>query len=73
MGVGTSINEIFARLKEITGYEKEAVHGPPKLGEVFKIYLEASKAQHELDWVPRVGLDEGMRRTVEYFRNAGRD
>jgi UDP-glucose 4-epimerase len=72
-GVGTSINEIFARLKEITGYEKEAVHGPPKLGEVFKIYLEASKAQHELDWVPRVGLDEGMRRTVEYFRNAGRD
>jgi len=72
-GVGTSINGIFAKLKEITGYERQAVHGPPKLGEVFKVYLEASKAQHELGWVPRVGLDEGMRKTVEYFRNARRD
>jgi UDP-glucose 4-epimerase len=69
-GVGISINEIFARLKEITSYEKDAVHGPPKLGEVFKIYLEASKAEHELGWVPRVGLDEGMRTTVEYFKKA---
>jgi UDP-glucose 4-epimerase len=72
-GVGTSINEIFTRLKEITGYEKEAVYGPPKLGEVFKIYLDASKARRELGWEPRVGLDEGLRRTVEYFRNAHRD
>ncbi len=72
-GVGTSINEIFAKLKEITGYEGEAVHGPPKLGEVFKIYLDASKSQRELGWAPRVGLDEGMRLTVEHFRNARRD
>ncbi len=72
-GVGTSINEIFAKLRKITAYERQAVHGPPKLGEVFKVYLEASKAQHELGWVPRVGLDEGMRKTVEYFRNARRD
>jgi UDP-glucose 4-epimerase len=67
------VNGIFARLKEITGYEGEAVHGPPKLGEVFKVYLDASKARRELGWAPRVGLDEGLRRTVEYFRNAHRD
>ncbi len=72
-GVGTSINEIFTKLKEIAGYEKEAVHGPPKLGEVFKIYLDASKAEKELGWAPRIGLDEGMRMTVEYFRSAHRD
>ena len=67
-GVGTSINEIFVKLKEITGCEKEAVHGPPKMGEVFKVYLDASKAKQELGWVPRVGLDEGLRMTVEYFK-----
>lgn len=72
-GIGTSVNEIFIKLKEITGYKGEAVHGPPKLGEVFKIYLDASKAREELGWMPRVGLDEGLRRTVEYFRNACRD
>ena len=70
-GFGTSINEIFARLKEITGYEKEAVHGPPKKGEVFKICLDATKARRELGWVPRVGLDEGLRMTVEYFQRCG--
>ena len=72
-GVGTSVNEIFARLKEITSYEREAVHGPPKLGEVFKIYLDASKARQELGWSPQVELEEGLRRTVEYFRNARRN
>jgi len=70
-GFGTSINEIFARLKEITGYEKEAVHGPPKKGEVFKICLDATKARRELGWLPRVSLDEGLRMTVEYFRRKG--
>ena len=70
-GFGTSVNEIFARLKEITGYEKEAVHGPPKKGEVFKICLDATKARRELGWVPRISLDEGLRMTVEYFRRKG--
>ena len=70
-GVGTSINEIFARLKEITSYENEAIHGPAKLGEVFKVYLDSDKAHRELGWAPRVGLDEGLRMTVEYFRSQG--
>jgi len=67
-GFGVSVNEIFARLKEITGYRRDAVHGPPKPGEVFKIYLDASKAQRELGWKPRIRLDKGLRRTVEYFK-----
>jgi len=67
-GVGTSINEIFARLKDVTNYQSAAVHGPAKAGEVFKVYLDADKAAGELGWKPRTGLEEGLRRTVEYFR-----
>jgi len=66
-GVGTSVNEIFARLKAITGYQGNGVHAPPKPGEVFKIWLNASRACRELTWRPRVGLEEGLRRTVEYL------
>lgn len=65
--VGTSINEIFTRLKAATGYTRPPVHGPPKAGEVFKIYLNVDKARRELGWQPVVNLDEGLRRTVEYF------
>jgi UDP-glucose 4-epimerase len=65
--VGTSINEIFSSLKSATHYSGPEVHGPAKAGEVFKIYLDAGKARRELGWGPTVPLDEGLKRTVEYF------
>ena len=70
-GAGTSINEIFAQMKEVTAHGGEPVHGPPKLGETFKIYLDVSKARRELGWEPRVALREGMGQTVAYFRAGG--
>lgn len=67
-GVGTTVNEIFAHLKDILDYGLEPVHGPAKLGETFKIYLEVGKARLGLDWEPRVTLRQGLERTVDYFR-----
>jgi len=68
-GVGTSINQIFAGLKQITGYPLEAhYYAPAKAGETFKIYLDSSLAALELGWQPTVSLEEGLRQTVEYFR-----
>ncbi len=67
-GIGTSVNQIFAALQQATGYRGPRLHGPAKLGEVFRIYLDASRAQRELGWQPQVTLAEGIRRTVEYFR-----
>jgi UDP-glucose 4-epimerase len=67
-GIGTSINEIFAELKGATGYDLPEVHGPPKAGEVFKVYLGVDKAARELDWQPVVNLRKGLDLTVEYFR-----
>lgn len=67
-GRGISINEIFRRLQTITGYSLAEVHGPPKRGEVRRSCLDAAKAQQELGWRPTVPIEEGLRRTVEYFR-----
>ncbi len=30
---------------------------------------DISRATHLLDWAPRISLDEGLRRTIEYFRS----
>jgi UDP-glucose 4-epimerase len=68
VGVPTSVNEIFDLLKKLTGFEGERVYAPAKPGEVYRIYLDASKARRELGWEPRVSLEEGLRETVEYFR-----
>jgi len=67
-GVPTDINTIFVELKAATGYSGDAHYGPSKQGEVFRIYLNASKAKRELGWEPTVSLKEGLARTVEFFR-----
>jgi UDP-glucose 4-epimerase len=67
-GVGTDINQIFAELKKITNYPREAAYGPAKPGETFRIFLDASRAKNELGWEPTVSLEQGLRQTVEYFQ-----
>ncbi len=67
-GKGTSVNQIFSSLKAITSYSREPVHGPAKVGETRRIYLNAEKAVRKLGWKPSVALDEGLQRTVEYFK-----
>jgi UDP-glucose 4-epimerase len=69
-GIGTTINEIFSGLKGITNYPLDARHGPPKAGETFRIFLTAARAQKDLGWQPTVNLQEGLERTVAYFREA---
>ena len=64
----TDINQIFMALKEITGYPGEAKHGPAKLGETRKIYLNADKIKSNLGWEPTVSLMDGLRATVDYFK-----
>jgi UDP-glucose 4-epimerase len=67
-GKGITINEVFKHIKNFAGYELSAKHGPAKVGETRRIFLEASKAEKELDWHPTVGLEAGLSETVEYFR-----
>lgn len=67
-GVGVTINTIFHTLRRITGAECKEKHGPAKLGEVFKIFVNASKAANELKWTCTTLLDEGLEKTVNYFR-----
>ena len=67
-GVGTSINQIFGALKAITGYPNAALYAPPKPGETFRIFLDATRAQQELGWRQTLDLTAGLQQTVEYFR-----
>ena len=65
----TSVNELYEILKEITGFRWEAEHGPARIGDVYRISLDCSRAADELNWTPRTSLKDGLTRTVEYMRN----
>jgi len=67
-GIGTTVNQIFAGLKSITGYGKDAIYGPARAGETFQIYLDATHAKKELGWEPTIPLHDGLSKTVDYFR-----
>ena len=69
-GKGTTVNQVYQELKQITNYSLSAVHGPAKVGETRRIFLEAKKAASELDWQPTIGLSAGLTETVNYFRQA---
>lgn len=71
-GMPTSVNQIFAALAKATEYALPAGYGPAKVGETHRIFLDASKARKDLGWSATVSLDEGMRKTVEYFKVAER-
>ena len=67
-GRPTSINEICSVLVGITNYSLPVQYGPAKVGETRHIYLDASKAKKDLGWVPTVTLEEGLEKTVDYFK-----
>lgn len=68
-GVEASVNELFETLKDATGYKGERVHGLAKLGEQRRSVIDHSLFRDKLGWEPAVLLGEGLKRTVEFFRD----
>lgn len=66
-GIETSINQIFNRLKEIINPDIKEKHGPPKAGEQLRCVLECTRAEEILSWVPKTSLNDGLKKTCEYF------
>jgi UDP-glucose 4-epimerase len=71
-GRPTSVNDIFNTLAKITAFSHAAAFGPAKVGETRHIYLDAVKARKELGWSPTLSLEDGLERTVAYFRESER-
>jgi UDP-glucose 4-epimerase len=68
-GQETTINTLFQILLEQTKSTAKELHGPAKKGEQQRSVIDATKFRQELGWDPKVTLEEGLGRTVEYFRS----
>jgi len=68
-GVENDVNRLFRIIKTSTGSPCEERHGPAKIGEQMRSVIDSAKAKKVLGWQPTVDLEEGLRRTVEYFRS----
>jgi UDP-glucose 4-epimerase len=63
-GRETSVLELAAALREVSGAELPLEHEPARPGEVVRSCLDASLAREALGWEARVDLAEGLRRTL---------
>lgn len=71
-GVGTSDKGMFDALAHVLGYNGVPQYVPVRKGEVYHICLDCFLAQRELGWKPQVTLEEGLLKSVEYYRQLSR-
>ena len=67
-GVETDVNRLAALLLQVSGSRSEVRHGPAKPGEQRRSVIDCGLAAARLGWRPEVSLEEGLRRTVDFFR-----
>ncbi|UCE17759.1 MAG: NAD-dependent epimerase/dehydratase family protein [Gemmatimonadota bacterium] len=68
-GTETDVNTICNMLWKLTGADTEPTHGPACPGEQLRSVIDAAKAERSLGWRSKISLEEGLRRTVHFFRN----
>jgi UDP-glucose 4-epimerase len=67
-GVETSVNDLYGHLERLIDTDSPVGHGPAKKGEQQRSVLDGSKLRAAAQLLPPVGLEEGLRRTVESLK-----
>ncbi|MDT5000322.1 MAG: UDP-glucose 4-epimerase [Mycobacterium sp.] len=69
-GVETSTRQLHSAIAAAAGAPDEPEMHPPRLGDLRRSCLDIGRAKALLGWTPKVVLDDGVARTVDYFRTA---
>jgi nucleoside-diphosphate-sugar epimerase len=70
-GTRITLNETFAILRELTGYQGEPQYAPARAGDIRDSLADIRRAEELLGYRPQVDFREGLRRTVEWYRMGG--
>lgn len=69
-GKDNSVLNIVETLNKIIGKNIQAELLPKRAGDVYRTCADISKIQQKLNFEPKIGFEEGLRKTVEYFKKA---
>lgn len=70
-GERITLNELLEVLKKITGKENiSADYQPERLGDVKHSQADITRAKEWLDYQKLVGLEEGLRKTIDWWKNS---
>lgn len=66
-----TVNGLFQKLREIIGVQIEPVYTQPRKGDVRHSFADIEEAKRELNYKPTIGFEEGLERTVKWFKKNG--
>ena len=70
-GLSVTINELLDTLKCLTNKtEVAAEYAPARTGDVLHSLADLTLAQSALGYSPRIGLEEGLRRTLDWWKTS---
>src|SRR6202453_843205 len=64
-----TLNETFAALKPLTGYKGEVKYAPERAGDIKHSLADITLAQKHLGYKVLVNFEDGLRRTVEWYKS----
>jgi len=67
-GTETSVNELFATMARLTGFDQPATYAPARAGELARSALDPTLLGEELGWKPAHTLNDGLARTLDWFQ-----
>ena len=68
-GHRVTLNETFRLLQGLTSYSGSLKYGPERGGDIKHSLADISKAEAALNYEPVIDFEEGLRRTVEWYRS----
>ena len=63
-----TLNQTVEILRKLTGYKGGVEYTEERKGDIKHSLADISKARQRLGYEPRIGFEEGLRRTVEWYR-----
>jgi CDP-glucose 4,6-dehydratase len=66
-GEQIEVLEVVRRLIAIVGLDAEPIVENTVQAEIRHMHLSSEKARRDLSWTPRIGFDEGLQRTVDWY------
>lgn len=68
-GVYTSVKELAENMMDIISLKCNIEYTSARKGDIANSYFNINKAKNKLNWSPRFSLKDGLKKTIEYYRN----